>query len=133
MEVVELQSHQAFHIKCNIETKLLSPDTSYTCYLVFELSENCMGLKCPVKTRDLLDKSNNDTTFFYFRSPSLVNLHRDKRVPKQREDGWMEVMVGELNSYNEHNDDYFPMNLKLVCLEGNMFGLIVCGVEFRPT
>ncbi|GJU68058.1 phloem protein 2-like protein [Tanacetum coccineum] len=39
-EVVELQCHRAFSINCNIETKMLSPDTAYACYLVFQLPEN---------------------------------------------------------------------------------------------
>ncbi|PWA36042.1 Phloem protein 2-like protein [Artemisia annua] len=112
-EVVELQRHQAFSIKCDIETKMLSPDTAYACYLVFQLPENCEGLKCPVKARDRLNKNNKEDTIIYLRAPGPIDLYRDKRVPKNREDGWMEVRVWEFVYNNEIKDNYIPMELKL--------------------
>ncbi|PWA81488.1 phloem protein 2-like protein [Artemisia annua] len=81
-QVVELQRHQAFSIKCDIETKMLSPDTAYACYLVFQLPENSEGLK-------------------------------DKRVPENREDGWMQIIIWEFVYNNEIKDNYIPMELKL--------------------
>ncbi|GJX08759.1 phloem protein 2-like protein [Tanacetum coccineum] len=131
-EVVELHRHQAFSINCNIETKMLSPDTAYACYLVFQLPESSEGLKCPVRARDLLNKNNKETTIIYLRAPGPIDLYRDKRVPINREDGWMEVRVREFVYNNEIKDDYIPMELKLACLGGTMSGLIICGVEFRP-
>ncbi|GJU94666.1 phloem protein 2-like protein [Tanacetum coccineum] len=131
-EVVELQRHRAFSINCNIETKMLSTDTAYACYLVFQLPENSEGLKCPVKARDLLNKNNKETTIIYLKAPCPVDLYRDKRVPENREDGWMEVRVWEFVFNNEIKDNYIPMELKLSCLGGTMSGLIICGVEFRP-
>ncbi|GJR74109.1 phloem protein 2-like protein [Tanacetum coccineum] len=132
LEVVELQRHQAFSIKCDIETQMLSPDTAYACYLVFQLPENSEGLMCPVKARDLLNKNNKDTTIIYLKAPGPVDLYRDKRVPENREDGWMEVRVWEFVYNNEIKDNYHPMELKLACLGGTMLGLIICGIEFRP-
>ncbi|PWA78169.1 protein kinase-like domain-containing protein [Artemisia annua] len=129
-EVVKLPRHKAFRIKCDIETELLSPDTAYACCLVFQLPENSEGLKCPVKVRDLLKKSNKETTIIYLKAPEPVDLYRDKRVPDRREDGWMEVRVWEFVYNNEIKD--IPMELKLACLGGTMLGLTVCGIEFRP-
>lgn len=60
------------------------------CCPQIRLPENCKGLKCPLKARDLLDKNNKETTIIYLRAPGLVDLYRDKRVPKNRDDGWME-------------------------------------------
>nr|GEU96654.1 phloem protein 2-like protein [Tanacetum cinerariifolium] len=131
-KVVELQRHRAFSINCNIETKMLSADTAYACYLVFQLPENSKGLMCPVKARDLLNKNNKDTTIIYLKPPGPVDLYRDKRVPDRREDGWMEVRVWEFVYDNEIKDNYIPMELKLACLGGTMSGLIISGVEFRP-
>ncbi|PWA76279.1 Phloem protein 2-like protein [Artemisia annua] len=131
-EVVELQHHQAFSINCNIETKLLSPDTAYACYLVFQLPENSEGLKCPVKARDLLNKNSKESTIIYLKAPVPVDLYRDKRVPENREDGWMEVRVWKFDYNNKTKDNYIPMELKLACLGGTMLGLTVCGIEFRP-
>ncbi|GJU68056.1 phloem protein 2-like protein [Tanacetum coccineum] len=113
-EVVELQRHRAFSINCNIETKMLSADTAYACYLVFQLPENSEGLKCPVKARDLLNKNNKDTTIIYLKAPDPVDLYRDKRVPEHREDGWMEVIVWEFFYNNEIKDNFIPMELKLI-------------------
>ncbi|GJW14208.1 phloem protein 2-like protein [Tanacetum coccineum] len=131
-EVVELHRHQAFSINSNIETKLLSPDIAYACYLVFQLPESSEGLKCPVKAQDLRNKNNKETTIIYLRAPGPIDLYRDKRVPIKREDGWMEVRVREFVYNNEIKDNYIPLELKLACLGGTMPGLIICGTEFRP-
>ncbi|KAI7746094.1 hypothetical protein M8C21_024659 [Ambrosia artemisiifolia] len=129
LEVAEYLSEQVFRIKCKIETQKLSVDTDYACYLIFKLSQECHGLQCPVKVQDVLLRKNKEFKFLYFRSPRLVNIHASGRVPKQREDGLMEVIVWEFNSGNK---DYVPMSLKLRCYEGTMSGLIVYGIEFRP-
>ncbi|GJW40775.1 phloem protein 2-like protein [Tanacetum coccineum] len=122
-EVVELQRCQAFSIKCDIETQMLSQETAYACYLVFQLPDNCMGLKFPVKKRDLLIKNNKESTIIYLKTPGPVDLYRDKRVPENREDGWMEVIVWEFVYNNETKENYIPMELKLACLGGTLSGL----------
>ncbi|KAL8259760.1 hypothetical protein R6Q59_027724 [Mikania micrantha] len=132
LEEVEILSDQLFRIKCKIEAQKLSADTDYACYLVFKLSQQCNGLHCPVKVQDVLLRKDKQLKFLYFRSPSLVNLHGNKRVPKLRKDGLTEVIVWEFNSGNKLNDDDHPMSLKLRCYEGTMSGLIVYGIEFRP-
>lgn len=109
----------------------MSPDTSYACYLVFEVPEYVRGLKCPVRARDLVNK-NKDTRIIYFKSPGPVNLHRDKRLPDQREDGWMEVKVWKFNSKHYLKNDHITVNLKFTSYEGTMSGLILYGLEFRP-
>ncbi|KAJ0690862.1 putative phloem protein [Helianthus annuus] len=129
LEVVELLSVQVFRIKCKIETQKLSADTKYACYLIFKLSQECHGLQCPVKVQDVHLRKNRELKFLYFRSPRSVNLHASGGVPKQREDGLMEVIVWEFSSGNK---DHVPMSLKLRCYEENMSGLIVYGIEFRP-
>ncbi|KAL4583916.1 hypothetical protein LXL04_008502 [Taraxacum kok-saghyz] len=130
-EYVEIMSRHEIRIKCHIETKLLSSNTIYACFLVFMLSETCHGLKCPVKARDLLPYRKERTKYISFTSPSIVNLDKIKWIPKQREDGWMEVRVWETNC-DTHNDEYIPMDLKLISFEGTMSGLLVYGIEFRP-
>ncbi|GJZ09418.1 kinase-like domain, phloem protein 2-like protein, partial [Tanacetum coccineum] len=131
-EVIELLPQRVFHINCTIKSQMLSPDTEYVCYLLFKLSANCQGMHCPVKGRDVLHQENNEAEFFYFSTPSPVNIHDITRVPKQREDGWMEIQVWKFNSACEFKDDTLSMNMKFASLEGTMFGLIVCGLEFRP-
>ncbi|KAJ9556384.1 hypothetical protein OSB04_010998 [Centaurea solstitialis] len=130
-ESVEILSRHELGIKCNIEKQMLSLDTTYACFLVFKLSEKCRGLKCPVKARDLLPHKTERTKIISFTSPSTVNLDKVKWIPKLREDGWMEVIVWE-TMFDAHNSEFIPMDLKLISFEGTMFGLIVCGIEFRP-
>ncbi|KAL7618475.1 hypothetical protein Lser_V15G01734 [Lactuca serriola] len=131
-DVVELQRQQVFRIKCKIESQRLSSDTEYACYLVFKLSEKCQGLHCPVIVRDLLqNRKNKEKGIIYFRSPSACNVNDTDRVPKEREDGWMEVNVWKFNSSNEIRDDCVFINLKLICYEGTMSGLSISSIEFR--
>ncbi|KAK9069584.1 hypothetical protein SSX86_011488 [Deinandra increscens subsp. villosa] len=133
-DVAELLPEQIFRINYKIETQMLSPFTEYACYLVFKVSKKSRGLYCPVKVRDLLHRNKKENKIIYFRSPAPLNQHDAFGVPKQREDGWMEVMVWNFNSkYDKLEKNYIPMNLKLITYEGTMSGLIICGLEFRPT
>ncbi|KAI3737963.1 hypothetical protein L2E82_27981 [Cichorium intybus] len=131
-DVIELQRQQVFYIKCMIgATQSLSPDTDYVCYLVFKISEKCRGLHCPVIVRDLLKRKNKEKGIIYFRSPSPCNVNDTDRVPKEREDGWMEVKVWQFNSNHNLRNDCIHVRLKLVCYEGTMSRLIVSNLEFR--
>ncbi|KAK1435953.1 hypothetical protein QVD17_01726 [Tagetes erecta] len=132
-DAVEILSYHEFRIKCDIETRMLSSDTSYACFLVFKLSEKCHGLKCPVKARGLLPYRKQRSNIISFTTPNTMNLNDIKWIPRQRGDGWMEVIVWETNNISDmHNEKFIPMDLKLICFEGTMYGLIICGVEFRP-
>ena len=131
-EAIELQRQQVFRIKCKVEGERLSPDTKYTCYIVFKISQNCRGLHCPVLVRALLKRNNKEKGIIYFRSPSPCNVNDNDRVPEEREGGWMEVNVWQFNSSNELKDDCVSINLKLISYEGTMSGLIVSNLEFRP-
>jgi len=83
----------------------------------------------------VLRKNKAELKYFFFRNPRFEYQQGTGRVPKRREDGLMEVIVWEFNNSGNMklNDDHLiPMNLKLRCYEGNMFGLVVYGIEFRP-
>ncbi|KAK9068979.1 hypothetical protein SSX86_013095 [Deinandra increscens subsp. villosa] len=124
--VIELLPQHVFRIKCKIENKMLSRDTDYLCFLVFKLSENYVGLHCPVILRDLRNRNNQKAEIVYFRSLSPLNLHENNSVPKQRKDGWMEIEVLKFKpSGNDFGNRCIPMNLKLITYEGTMSGLIV--------
>ncbi|PWA83408.1 protein kinase-like domain, Phloem protein 2-like protein [Artemisia annua] len=131
LNVMELLHRQVFRIKYKIESEKLSPFTEYACYLVYKLSETCQGLHCPVKVRDLLHRKKKETKIIYFRSPAPMNQH-DASVPKQRKDGWMEVMVWKFDSKSKFGNNRIPINLKLITYEGTMLGLTICGLDLRP-
>ncbi|GJS10879.1 kinase-like domain, phloem protein 2-like protein [Tanacetum coccineum] len=132
-EVLELLPQQVFYVNCTIRSQMLSADTEYVCYLVFKLSEEYQGLHNPVRARDLLHRENKEAEFFYFINPSPLNINDITRVPQEREDGWMEIQVWKFNSTHEFKDDSLSMNMKFTSHEGTMSGLIICGLEFRPT
>ncbi|KAJ0511674.1 putative protein kinase RLK-Pelle-CrRLK1L-1 family [Helianthus annuus] len=129
---IEFQRQQVLHIKCEIKTQMLSANTGNVCYLVFKLSEKCRGLHGPVIVRDLFHWKSKETGVVYFRSPNPWNVRDTDWVPRQRKDGWMEVIVWKFNSNYELKNDHLFVNLKLVTYEGTMSGLIVCGIKFRP-
>ncbi|PWA49527.1 protein kinase-like domain, Phloem protein 2-like protein [Artemisia annua] len=124
-EVIELLQQQVFHLKCTIKSQMLSPATEYVCYLVFKLSEKCQGLHCPVKVQDVLHRENNEAEFVYFMTPSPLNTNDITRVPKQREDGWMEIQLWKFNSTHAFKDDSLSMTMKFTTHEGTMSGLIL--------
>ncbi|GJV56059.1 kinase-like domain, phloem protein 2-like protein [Tanacetum coccineum] len=97
-----------------------------------QVSEKCQGLHCPVKVQDVLHKENTEAEFVYFMTPSSLNINGITRVPKQREDGWMEIQVWKFNSAHEFKDGSLSIDMKFTSHEGIMSGLIVCGLEFRP-
>ncbi|KAJ0519320.1 putative protein kinase RLK-Pelle-LRR-I-1 family [Helianthus annuus] len=129
---IEFQRQQVLHIKCEIKTQMLSENTGNVCYLVFKLSEKCRGLHGPVIVRDLFHWRSKETGVVYFRYPNPWNVHDTDWVPRQRKDGWMEVIVWKFNSKYEPKNNHLFVNLKLITYEGTMSGLIVQGIYFRP-
>ncbi|KAM0005574.1 putative protein kinase RLK-Pelle-CrRLK1L-1 family [Helianthus debilis subsp. tardiflorus] len=129
-KVAELLSTQVFRIKCKIKSKRLLQNTDYSCYLVFKLSKSC-GLHCPVKVYDLHQSTNNHTKVVYFSPQRPWNIDNIDQVPREREDEWMEVHVWNFKSNFELQ--YDCINLDFRSCEGTMSGLIVRGLEFRPT
>ncbi|GJR40075.1 kinase-like domain, phloem protein 2-like protein, partial [Tanacetum coccineum] len=124
-EVIELLPQQIFYINCTFRSEMLSLDTQYVCYLVFKISEQYQGLHNPVRVRDLLCEKNEEAEFFiYLITPSQSNIHDFTRVPKQREDGWMEIQLWKFNSTHEIKDDSLSINMKFISHEGPMSGVI---------
>ncbi|XP_071719541.1 F-box protein At2g02240-like [Rutidosis leptorrhynchoides] len=111
---------------------MLSHDTEYICFLVYKLSKESQGTHCPVKVRDLLHRKPKEPEIIYLTTPKPWNLHDITRVPKEREDGWMEVHVSKFNLNYEVEDNCLQVKLKFISFEGTMPGLIVNGLEFRP-
>ncbi|KAJ0736020.1 putative protein kinase RLK-Pelle-LRR-I-1 family [Helianthus annuus] len=131
-DAVECSRQQILHIKCKIKSQMLSANTQYACYLVFKLSEKCCGLHGPVIVRDLFHWRSKETGVIYFRYPKPWNVRDIDWVPRQRKDGWMEVIMWKFNSNYELKNDHLFVNLKLITYQGTMSGLIVRGIKFRP-
>ncbi|PWA72085.1 phloem protein 2-like protein [Artemisia annua] len=128
-KVTELLPQPVFYISCTIESQMLTPDTNYVCYIVFKISKICEGLHSPVKVRDLHHQENNETEFFYFITPSPLNINDITQAPKQREDGWMEIQLWKFNSAHELENDSHSINMKFTSQEGTMSGLIYLDIH----
>ncbi|XP_040374957.1 putative F-box protein PP2-B12 isoform X2 [Rosa chinensis] len=124
-EVAELKRVWWLDIKACIETKDLSPGTTYAAYLVYQLSQHRYGLESPLVSR------------ISYQQSDVVTVHRvilDPRPPlpraRDRGDGWIEVEIGEFFIEQGDDDDIVECSVKEV--SNSKRGLIVEGIEVRP-
>ncbi|KAI3515447.1 hypothetical protein L1887_14343 [Cichorium endivia] len=123
---------------------MLSPQTTYACYLVYKLEENH---ESPVKVNNVISTPPYHTHTWYIyllgpqtpviRSKVYQNAHnplnrpKKKGLPRERNDGWMEVQVTEFRT--DTTDELTFENLRLTLSENKRHkGLIVQGIEFKP-
>ncbi|XP_022723035.1 putative F-box protein PP2-B12 isoform X2 [Durio zibethinus] len=127
-EVAELRQVWWLDVKGTIETKILSPKTTYVAYLVYKFATPRYGFeKKPVDLHVELEQSDAGRTFRVFLDPS-ENIPQFSR---ERGDGWMEVKLGEF--FNEHGDDGKAIcSLREVDNYIPKKGLIVEGIDIRP-
>lgn len=104
-EAVELQHFRWLKIGGKIDSKMLSQHTTYAAYIVYKIEEN-------------------------WRREQYSNIFGDSQfLPKQRDDGWMEVEMGEY-----HNDEGKDGEVS-ICRRTKTFvkaDLAVLGIEIRP-
>ncbi|XP_073025987.1 putative F-box protein PP2-B2 [Primulina eburnea] len=124
-EVAELTVVSWFGIRGCIKTEMLSFDTDYAAYLVFTTNsttfgfddvpaEAYVGIKgFEMKKRSVYLKGDTDTEFL-----------------TQREDGWMEVELGEC--FVKGGEDVIVMTLLEVKRLNQKRGLVIQGMEIRP-
>ena len=145
-----LKTIQQLEIQAKIKTKILSPNTTYGAYLIMKISELSYGLDS-IPSELSIQVGNNpvcDSTAYLHRKDSKkgqlerlfyanrVEMMRQRvnagegRVPREREDGWMEIEVGEFFS----GDGDEEVKMSVVEVKGEHFkgGLIVEGIELRP-
>ncbi|KAI3828091.1 hypothetical protein L1987_02188 [Smallanthus sonchifolius] len=152
---------KCFRIECKIKTRILSPQETYACYLVYKLPEDHSEFEAPLKVRDKdfykedwEDTNYNnehwektDYRFVFLVSPPqtpvigqkidrnahnhMSNRHKLKGHPLLRNDGWMEVQVWEFQTGTSR--EQIVMRVDLVSsINVYLKGLIVQGVEFKP-
>ncbi|KAL0414083.1 UNVERIFIED_CONTAM: F-box protein PP2-B10 [Sesamum radiatum] len=90
-EVVVPRNSWGFDIRGRINTRMLSPETLYEAYLVFELGEK--GTKMEYFARARI------TNFFRGRELEIDRPGRQEKMvliqPRSgRDDGWMEIQLG---------------------------------------
>ncbi|KAJ9537575.1 hypothetical protein OSB04_030308 [Centaurea solstitialis] len=134
--------HSDFGINIKFLSGILSPRTSYACYLVYEITENRSNFMFPLSVRRGF--VNLFPRYIYLLSPhtrvicpkDYENTHNPSDIPKfkglpqLRKDGWMEVQLCEFKTSTT------PMRNLIVIAVGSLIqtldGLIVQGIELKP-
>ena len=128
-EVAKLSYVWWLHIIAKVETRILSPQTTYVACLVFKLAErkNIFENR-PVQLRvDFEGREDGEGLSVVLDSRGNI----DDVMPQDREDGWKEVEMGEF--FNEDGEDGSVLcSLKEVDNYQTKSGLIVGGIELRP-
>ena len=111
-----------------MSTSILSPKTHYAAYLVYKLRSRAHGFDGPPFTA-LVGTVGDEV---YEQTVRLGLFDTDTSRPKQREDGWLEIELGQFFNGGGEADE---LQIKLMEVEAlnKKTGLVVKGIEIRPT
>ena len=142
-EVAELNYVCWFDINGKMSTSMLSPKSNYAAYLVYKLRSRTHGFNYHLPTASIGTTGGGEV---YEQTvglglPAVEPGQQDQVVlpqqqhtshPKQRNDGWLEIELGQF--FNEGGEaDELQFGLKEVKCLSVKSGLIVEGIEIRPT
>jgi len=132
-------------IKGKIRTHILTSNTTYVVYLITKVSHRVYGLdSAPAEVSvAMANKVQNGMAYLYnkyedtmfhenhrkMEGNKLIEDNKEIRVPSKRDDGWMEIELGEFFCGE------FDMEVKISVMEVGYRlkgGLIVEGIEVRP-
>ncbi|KAK8573535.1 hypothetical protein V6N13_009625 [Hibiscus sabdariffa] len=149
-EVAELITTSCLEISGEIRTRKLSPNTKYGAYLILKITERSYGLdSIPSETSIEIGsqtfkntayircqdaKKQQLETLFYSNRKQMMKsrvVKGDDRVMSKREDGWMELELGEF--FNGGTCDE-QVKMSLMETKGHQLkgGIIIEGIEIRP-
>lgn len=151
-QVAELITVERLEIQGKIRAQTLSPNTKYGAYLVFKISDHAYGLDsipCEISIasgdsvlttntatlRDPDDKKQHLQGLFYRNRVQMMKERvnkGDERAARKREDGWLEIEVGDFFVGGAKNDEEIAMSVMEVKGYQLKGGLIVEGIEVRP-
>uniref|UniRef100_A0A7N2LEV3 ADP-ribosyl cyclase/cyclic ADP-ribose hydrolase n=1 Tax=Quercus lobata TaxID=97700 RepID=A0A7N2LEV3_QUELO len=141
-EVAELNRVYWFDIRGKMSTSILSPKTRYAAYLVYKLRSGAHGFdgppfKASVGTVGGEVYEQTVRLDLFVMEPNqqdqiipLPQQHTSR--PKQREDGWLEIELGQFFN-GEGEDDELQIKLREIEALNEKTGLVVEGIEIRPT
>jgi len=145
-EVAELVRVCWFSIIGKIEARLLSPQTTYVAYLVFNLRGSCTGFaSLPLKAyarfvveigdgdgdEDEDEDAIHNIVYLTLQPFGPCYSVPDGRPPQQRMDDWMEIELGEF--FNGRGDTG-EVEIRLMEIDRLNWksGIIIEGIELRP-
>ncbi|PWA43313.1 protein kinase-like domain, Phloem protein 2-like protein [Artemisia annua] len=133
---VAVITYNRFYIEKKIKSDVVSPETTYACYLVYKSTED----------QPILKISYPDDRYIYLVSPKIpiVGQKLDQNTrsqplkrpkldyfPRQRSDGWMEVKVRELQTPSAI--ETINIDISLWTPDDNQVSeLIIQSIELRP-
>ncbi|KAL4342614.1 hypothetical protein GQ457_08G009550 [Hibiscus cannabinus] len=152
-EAVELRTIWWLEIQGKINSRMLSPNTTYGSYLIVKFVDRAYGLdllpsKVSVQVGDVKSEGNiylrqheskkqcletiwcSNRIELVVRSMAFRGI-TEERVPCKREDGWFEIELGSFYNLGGH-DLEVKMSLKEVNGTHLKGGLVVEGIEVRP-
>ncbi|KAA8548450.1 hypothetical protein F0562_000134 [Nyssa sinensis] len=138
-EVAYLWNGLSLDIQGKIESRLLSPSTTYAAYLVFTIAGQFYGLEDPpIKASVKLledgveSETESDYNTVYLQSQISTDIPKQEgQLPCERGDGWMEIEMGQF-LINERGDGVVEMRLMEFDAPKPKSGLVVEGIELRP-
>ncbi|CAI9295519.1 unnamed protein product [Lactuca saligna] len=159
-EVAELISVCWFEVHGRISTSMLSPNTTYVAFIVFkstsetygfeyqpaEVSIGISGLETQTQTVLLEPESEERRRYPVVPRRRMGMFHRrhlpnhpvvvpvntqSSKGPKQREDGWLEIELGE---YYIKKGEEGELEMSMTEVKGGNWkgGLLIQGIEIRP-
>ncbi|KAK6243003.1 hypothetical protein QUC31_009412 [Theobroma cacao] len=149
-EVAELKTVSWLEIHGKIRSKTLTPNTRYGAYLLLKITDRAFGLDLipseislevgngakftnTAYLRSQDSKKQRMEDLFYGNRKQMLKsrvIEGEDRVLSEREDGWMEIELGEF--FNGEGDKAVKMSLMEVKGHQLKGGLIVEGIELRP-
>ncbi|CDY65051.1 BnaC02g47870D [Brassica napus] len=122
-KVPELLDVCAFEIRGWMNTRILSPRTHYSAYVVYKTRSGCHGFRdLPIQVGICLVGQKATKRFICFDEELMKS--------KEREDGWIEAEIGDL--FNEIGCDEIELSIIDITSPYWKRGLIIQGIEFRP-
>ncbi|PWA82377.1 Phloem protein 2-like protein [Artemisia annua] len=146
--VAECDKVKSFTIQCKIESRLLSLETTYACYLVYKLPKDDSMVDGLVQIDDRVgkEKPSDKLQLVDLLTPTDIPVirrqvgesrdiplrpHKIKGHPKLRKDGWLEIQIWDFRTGASHKS--ISMNCHVKSYDNwNFTGLLVQGIEFRP-
>ncbi|KAK9016924.1 hypothetical protein V6N11_079416 [Hibiscus sabdariffa] len=142
-EVAELITTSKLEISGKIRTKKLSPNTKYGAYLILKITKRSYGLDS-IASETLIEigsqtfkntayircqdakKQQLETLFYSNRKQMMKSM-----VMSKREDGWMEIELGEFFNGGTCDEE---VKMSLMETKGHQLkgGVIIEGIEIRP-
>ncbi|XP_020112964.1 F-box protein PP2-B10-like [Ananas comosus] len=133
-EVAEMMDLCRLEIEGKSDCKDLTTGKTYAAYLIFKIAEESCGLTSPYPDARVALGDHEAKACAVCLDPSKgKKKHEDDvRLPRKRNDGWMEIELGEFTVNRGEEGEKVRMSLSETKVMNWKKGLIVGGIEIRP-